>query len=40
MTSRLHLAKIGARLTRLHPDQAEYIGVEVDGPVKPDEYRY
>jgi adenosylhomocysteinase len=38
--ARLHLAKIGAKLTRLRPDQAEYIGVDVDGPYKPHEYRY
>ena len=38
--ARLHLAKIGAKLTRLRPDQAEYIGVDVDGPYKPDSYRY
>jgi len=38
--ARLHLERIGARLTRLRPDQAEYIGVEQDGPYKPDHYRY
>ncbi|MFW5686445.1 MAG: adenosylhomocysteinase, partial [Spirochaetota bacterium] len=38
--ARLHLEKIGAKLTRLTADQAEYIGVEMDGPYKPDEYRY
>ena len=38
--ARLHLAKIGAKLTRLTPDQADYIGVDVEGPYKPDEYRY
>ncbi|NOX80158.1 MAG: adenosylhomocysteinase [Deltaproteobacteria bacterium] len=36
----LHLHKIGVHLTRLTPEQAEYIGVEVDGPFKPDYYRY
>jgi len=36
----LHLAKIGARLTRLRPDQSEYIGVKADGPFKADHYRY
>ena len=36
----LHLAKIGARLTRLTPKQADYLGVPVDGPFKPDYYRY
>jgi adenosylhomocysteinase len=38
--ARLHLEKIGARLTTLTPDQADYIGVPVDGPYKPDYYRY
>ena len=38
--ARLHLDKLGARLTRLTPEQADYIGVPVDGPFKPDEYRY
>ncbi len=38
--ARLHLDKIGAKLTRLTPDQAGYIGVDVDGPYKPDTYRY
>jgi adenosylhomocysteinase len=38
--ARLHLAKIGAKLTTLTPKQAEYIGVPVDGPYKPDTYRY
>jgi adenosylhomocysteinase len=36
----LHLAKVGARLTRLSPKQAEYIGVSVAGPFKHDLYRY
>ena len=38
--ARLHLAKIGARLTKLRPDQSEYIGVPADGPFKSDHYRY
>ena len=38
--ARLHLEKIGAKLTTLRPEQAEYIGVEVEGPYKPDSYRY
>ena len=38
--ARLHLGKLGAKLTRLTPEQAEYIGVPVDGPYKPDHYRY
>ncbi len=36
----LHLKKIGANLTRLTPEQAKYIGVDVDGPYKPEYYRY
>ncbi|HMN95552.1 MAG TPA: adenosylhomocysteinase [Phycisphaerales bacterium] len=38
--ARLHLAKLGAKLTRLSASQAEYIGVPVDGPYKPNHYRY
>jgi adenosylhomocysteinase len=38
--ARLHLAKIGARLTTLTPKQAAYIGVAVDGPYKSEQYRY
>lgn len=38
--ARLHLQKIGAQLTRLTPEQAKYIGVPIDGPYKPDYYRY
>ncbi|MGX5172842.1 adenosylhomocysteinase [Aliikangiella sp. IMCC44653] len=38
--ARLHLAKIGAKLTQLTPEQAAYINVSVDGPYKPDHYRY
>jgi adenosylhomocysteinase len=38
--ARLHLAKIGAKLTKLTPEQADYIGVSVDGPFKADHYRY
>src|SRR6185295_2865979 len=38
--ARLHLAKLGARLTVLSKEQASYIGVPVDGPYKPDHYRY
>ncbi|MGE5315717.1 MAG: adenosylhomocysteinase [Acidobacteriota bacterium] len=40
MVARLHLKKIGAQLDVLSPDQAEYIGVTVEGPFKPDYYRY
>ena len=36
----LHLAKLGVKLTKLSKDQADYIGVPVDGPYKPDHYRY
>jgi adenosylhomocysteinase len=36
----LHLAKLGAKLTVLNAEQADYIGVPVDGPFKPDHYRY
>ncbi|HTI67632.1 MAG TPA: adenosylhomocysteinase [Caulobacteraceae bacterium] len=36
----LHLEKLGAKLTRLRPDQAAYIGVPDQGPFKPDHYRY
>ncbi|MEM9695037.1 MAG: adenosylhomocysteinase [Myxococcota bacterium] len=38
--ARLHLDKLGAKLTKLSPEQAKYIGVEVNGPFKPDFYRY
>ena len=36
----LHLKKIGANLTQLTKEQADYIGVAVDGPYKPEYYRY
>jgi adenosylhomocysteinase len=38
--ARLHLDALGVKLTRLTPTQAEYIGVDVDGPYKVDHYRY
>ena len=38
--ARLHLEKIGVKLTTLSPRQADYIGVPVEGPYKPDHYRY
>ncbi len=38
--ARLHLEQLGVKLTKLTPDQAEYMGVSVDGPFKPDHYRY
>ena len=40
MVARLHLQKIGARLTTLTKEQADYIGVPVEGPFKPEYYRY
>jgi adenosylhomocysteinase len=36
----LHLGKLGAKLTKLSKDQADYIGVKTEGPFKPDHYRY
>jgi len=38
--ARLHLDALGVRLTTLTPEQADYIGVPVDGPYKPEHYRY
>ena len=38
--ARLHLKKIGAHLTMMTERQAKYIGVKVEGPYKPDHYRY
>ncbi|MEQ2007459.1 MAG: adenosylhomocysteinase [Limisphaerales bacterium] len=38
--ARLHLGKIGVKLTRLTDDQAAYLGISVDGPYKPEHYRY
>jgi adenosylhomocysteinase len=38
--ARLHLNKVGAKLTKLTPQQADYIGVPAEGPYKPDYYRY
>ncbi len=38
--ARLHLDKLGAKLTKLRPEQAEYIGVKVEGPYKAEHYRY
>jgi adenosylhomocysteinase len=38
--ARLHLRKLGVRLTKLRPDQAQYLGIGVDGPYKSDHYRY
>ena len=36
----LHLKKVGAKLTKLSKDQADYISVGTEGPFKPDAYRY
>ncbi|MCL4148685.1 UNVERIFIED_CONTAM: hypothetical protein GTU68_046439 [Idotea baltica] len=38
--AKLHLEKIGVELTELRSEQASYIGVSVDGPYKPEHYRY
>jgi adenosylhomocysteinase len=38
--ARLHLDQLGVKLTRLTPEQSAYIGVNPDGPYKPDHYRY
>ncbi|HET9048922.1 MAG TPA: adenosylhomocysteinase, partial [Chiayiivirga sp.] len=38
--ARLHLEKIGVKLTTLTAEQAAYLGVPVEGPYKPDHYRY
>ncbi len=38
--ARLHLARIGVKLTELRPEQADYIGVPAEGPFKPEHYRY
>lgn len=38
--ARLHLAKLGVKLTRLTQDQADYLGIPIDGPYKPEHYRY
>ena len=38
--ARLHLGRIGAKLTQLSAEQANYLGIDVNGPYKPDHYRY
>jgi adenosylhomocysteinase len=38
--ARLHLGRIGVKLTQLLPEQASYIGVSPEGPFKPEHYRY
>jgi adenosylhomocysteinase len=40
MVARLHLDSLGVRLTELSKEQAEYLGVPVEGPYKADHYRY
>jgi adenosylhomocysteinase len=38
--ARLHLDKLGVKLTKLSPKQAEYLGIDREGPYKADQYRY
>ena len=38
--ARLHLAKVGVKLTKLTPEQSKYLGISADGPFKPEHYRY
>jgi adenosylhomocysteinase len=38
--ARLHLGRLGAKLTQLTPKQADYLDISVEGPYKPDHYRY
>jgi adenosylhomocysteinase len=38
--ARLHLEKLGVKLTKLTPAQADYLGVPTEGPYKPEHYRY
>jgi len=38
--AKLHLARVGAKLTRMRDDQAKYLGLDVEGPFKPEHYRY
>jgi adenosylhomocysteinase len=38
--ARLHLERIGVKLSKLDPEQAAYIGVKPEGPFKPEHYRY
>lgn len=40
MVARLHLGRLGAHLTKLTPEQAEYLGISVEGPYKSDDYHY
>ena len=38
--ARLHLAKLGAKLTKMSKRQSKYLGIPVEGPYKPNHYRY
>jgi len=38
--ARLHLERLAVKLTKLTADQAEYLGINMEGPFKPDHYRY
>jgi adenosylhomocysteinase len=38
--AQLHLGKLGVKLTKLSAEQAQYLGVPVEGPFKPEHYRY
>jgi adenosylhomocysteinase len=38
--AQLHLARLGAKLTKLTKEQADYLGIPVEGPYKPEHYRY
>ena len=38
--ARLHLDKLGVKLTKLTPEQAEYLGIKAEGPYKSEHYRY
>jgi len=38
--ARLHLDRLGVKLTKLTADQAEYLGINISGPFKPEHYRY
>jgi adenosylhomocysteinase len=38
--ARLHLEKLGVKLTKLTKKQADYLGISMDGPFKPEHYRY
>jgi adenosylhomocysteinase len=38
--AKLHLEKLGVQLTKLTPEQAKYLSIDVEGPFKPEHYRY